>query len=300
MRWPLLSITFLGLAAILTPANLQAQQHDVPEQGDERDQTVARPPWLRFPPAGLLSFSLQGRFPDADPFQMKWSYTTEEWSQGRRLASDDGFLVKHSRGDYTFWAALLELEKRFPADEVPQFPIRETRTLEEYAKEYGKPSSTGRFRTADDNMFVVHWYGPVLLMASAADRQCMAVGGWPSRLLQQPKPSVSQLAAHFTTNAKWPILNGDSGGEMEVRVTNPNECFVRVALRAGDKGKDFLVGPNEIQFVRVGKGSYDVYFQYSSDVHSLHKGDSCNVEDRGVAIKLVKIVCGNYGIRKIE
>jgi len=89
-------------------------------------------------------------------------------------------------------------------------------------------------------------------------------------------------------------------GRMGVRVKNPNDFLVRVALRSEGNGKDFVVGSKETSSVKVPNGRYDIYFQYSSDPEGLYQGDSFTLRDNGVEIQIVKVVNGNYGIRKVK
>jgi hypothetical protein len=87
---------------------------------------------------------------------------------------------------------------------------------------------------------------------------------------------------------------------MEVRVKNPNEFKVRVGLRSDGRGQDFIVTANGTDSVHVPNGRYDIYFQYSTEPDSLYQGDSFTLSDNGVEIQIVKIVNGNYGIRKVK
>ncbi len=47
-------------------------------------------------------------------------------------------------------------------------------------------------------------------------------------------------------------------------------------------------------------GRYDIYLQYSSDPEGLYQGDSFTLSNNGVEIQIVKVVNGNYGIRKVK
>ena len=98
----------------------------------------------------------------------------------------------------------------------------------------------------------------------------------------------------------WPGYSGDLVGGMEVRVKNPNEFGVKVGLRSAGKGKDFVVEANDTQSVQVPNGRYDIYFQYSTDPDGLYQGDSFTLNDNGVEIQIVKVVNGNYGIRRVK
>lgn len=100
--------------------------------------------------------------------------------------------------------------------------------------------------------------------------------------------------------AKWPAMTSELSGGMEVRVRNPNEFSVKVGLRSGGKGRDFTVAANGVKSAYVPNGSYDIYFQYSTDPDGLYQGDRFTLRNNGVEIKIVKVVNGNYGIRKVR
>jgi hypothetical protein len=98
----------------------------------------------------------------------------------------------------------------------------------------------------------------------------------------------------------WPAFSGVLRGDMEVRVRNPNEFSVKVGLRSGGKGVDFSVAANSVKSVTVPNGLYSIYFQYSTDPDGLYQGDNFTLKNNGVEIKIVKVVNGNYGIRKVK
>ena len=85
-----------------------------------------------------------------------------------------------------------------------------------------------------------------------------------------------------------------------VRIRNPNPFGVRVGLRSSGMGKDFIVKSDSTESVKVPDGQYNIYFQYSSDPDGLYRGDSFVISRNGVEIQIVKVVNGNYGIRKVE
>jgi hypothetical protein len=102
----------------------------------------------------------------------------------------------------------------------------------------------------------------------------------------------------------WPPMKGTLAGKKEVRVRNPNEFSVKVGLRGlgsnEGKGKDFTVPKGGTTSVFVPGGSYDIYFQYSTDPDGLYQGDRFSIDADGVEIKIVKVVNGNFGIRKVN
>jgi hypothetical protein len=118
-----------------------------------------------------------------------------------------------------------------------------------------------------------------------------------------PPSSSPPVAASSPVAAKpegWPAFSGVLRGDMEVRVRNPNEFSVKVGLRSGGKGVDFSVAANSVKSVTVPSGLYSIYFQYSTDPDGLYQGDNFTLKNNGVEIKIVKVVNGNYGIRKVK
>jgi hypothetical protein len=49
----------------------------------------------------------------------------------------------------------------------------------------------------------------------------------------------------------------------------------------------------------VPNGSYDIYFQYSTEPLALYQGDSFTLNNGVVTIRLEKVIGGTYGIRKV-
>jgi hypothetical protein len=75
---------------------------------------------------------------------------------------------------------------------------------------------------------------------------------------------------------------------------------VKVGLRSAGKGRDFTVKANGTNSVQVPNGKYDVYFQYSTDADGLYQGDSFSMTNNSVEIQIVKVVGGNFNIRKVK
>jgi len=124
------------------------------------------------------------------------------------------------------------------------------------------------------------------------------------KLIEQgvPRPREEPVigAAEQKPVRKWPTTEGDLRGANPVRIKNPREFSAKVALRAGNKGKDFFVPPGDSATVYVPDGRYDIYFQYSDDPEGLYQGEGFVLSRSGVEIQLAKVVGGNYGIRKIK
>jgi hypothetical protein len=89
-------------------------------------------------------------------------------------------------------------------------------------------------------------------------------------------------------------------GSNEVRIRNPNDFSVTVGLRSGKNGKDFRVLANDSASVFVPNGKYEIYFIYSNEPDALFKGDDFSLNGNGVEIRIVKVVDGNYGIKRVK
>ncbi len=96
-----------------------------------------------------------------------------------------------------------------------------------------------------------------------------------------------------------PFKYGMSGAN-EVRIRNPNPCYVEVGIRSGDIGRDFYAPANGTQSVFVPDGTYDIFFVYSDRSEELYQGESFTLRGNGVEIQLVKVVAGNYSIRRVK
>jgi hypothetical protein len=89
-------------------------------------------------------------------------------------------------------------------------------------------------------------------------------------------------------------------GANELRVRNPNSFGVLVGIRSREAGKDFNVGANGSTSIYVPDGAYDIYFVYSHEPDAAYQGDSFTLDGNGVEIQIVKVVGGNYRIRRVK
>lgn len=97
-----------------------------------------------------------------------------------------------------------------------------------------------------------------------------------------------------------PPFNFQLNGNNEVRIKNPNEFEVSAGLRAGSSGKDFQVAPNGVASVFVPDGKYQIFFVYSNRPGALFQGDDFTLNNNGAEIQIVKVVSGNYGIKRVK
>ena len=111
-----------------------------------------------------------------------------------------------------------------------------------------------------------------------------------------PMPDAKNARLNQQKVKNSPELSGSN----EVRIRNPNDFAVKVELRSGSGHKQFDVNSNGVASAYVPDGQYDVFFEYSSEPGSLYQGDSFSLNKNGIEIQIVKIVNGNFGIRKIR
>ncbi|HPA17851.1 MAG TPA: hypothetical protein PLU30_08885 [Verrucomicrobiae bacterium] len=102
------------------------------------------------------------------------------------------------------------------------------------------------------------------------------------------------------SDGTWPKYVDELRGQNPVRVKNPNEFDVKVGLRSGTGGTDFTVSSGATTTINVPDGAYEIFFRYSSDPNGIYKGDDFRLNGNGVEIQIVKVVNGNYGIRKVR
>jgi len=60
------------------------------------------------------------------------------------------------------------------------------------------------------------------------------------------------------------------------------------------------VPANRVASVFVPDGTYDIYFIYLSAPDALFQGDGFTLRGNSVEIQIVKVVGGNYGIRRVK
>jgi hypothetical protein len=143
-----------------------------------------------------------------------------------------------------------------------------------------------------------------------------------NKIIEKPKKSFAaansaiKSAEHFSTDidllAPVPLGNNpkseslfppvafEASGKNEIRIKNPNQIKVTIALRSGNSGKTFSVNSKGVASVFVPNGTYAIYFVYSDKPEALFKGDNFTIKDNGIEIQLVKVVGGNYGIRRVN
>jgi hypothetical protein len=73
-----------------------------------------------------------------------------------------------------------------------------------------------------------------------------------------------------------------------------------VAVRSAGKGIDFTVPASGVSSIYLPDGGYDVYFNYSNEPNAVYQGDGFNLAGNGAEIRIVQVVGGNYGIRKVR
>jgi hypothetical protein len=133
-----------------------------------------------------------------------------------------------------------------------------------------------------------------------ADRSPALAAG-ATRVSPQPRKARSpDLGTKAGSKALLPPFTEPLLGTHIVRVVNPNSTSATAGLRLGDAGVDWVIPANGQASVRVPNGRYDIYFLYADQPDALFQGDSFSLQNNGVEIRLVKVVNGNYGIRRVR
>jgi hypothetical protein len=84
-----------------------------------------------------------------------------------------------------------------------------------------------------------------------------------------------------------------------VRVENYTGIAVKVGVRWGNVGEDFVVANSSGQTIRVPGGYHRVYFKFHNDLQGVYEGDPLTLDDgQGKLITLSTNRDGNYAIRK--
>ena len=164
----------------------------------------------------------------------------------------------------------------------------------------------GKSKLPDSGIILIAGYG-----GSFSGRHCVslfldaaeisAVKDGPKAGSKETSPSAeTHPPVAKSPDGTWPKYADELRGENPVRVKNPNEFDVKVGLRSGTGGKDFTVSSGATATVNVPDGAYEIFFRYSSDPDGIYKGDDFRLNGNGVEIQIVKVVNGNYGIRKVR
>lgn len=117
-----------------------------------------------------------------------------------------------------------------------------------------------------------------------------------------PHPEPSKLLPSASDNAlpkNWPSYTEPLSGDNEVRIDNPNNRAVKVGLRCGGKGKDFMVAIQSVRSVWVPNGSYQIFFIYQDEPDAVYQGDDFTLRDNSVIIRLVASPHGNFRLRRL-
>ena len=123
----------------------------------------------------------------------------------------------------------------------------------------------------------------------------------PAARRQDTEATLPDDAEPIKARNNWPGFSQiiPVGGNV-IQVVNPNLCAVRVGVRAGGWGRDFVVPANGWWLVTVPNGNYDIYFKYANEPTVLYQGDSFPLFNGRVQITLTETTNGNYGLRQVQ
>ena len=131
---------------------------------------------------------------------------------------------------------------------------------------------------------------------------------WPQHRAELQTELPAPKKGEEIVTLLWPPISGECKGDFTVRIKNPNDFAVLAALRSYC-ARNMLVLPESTNSVRVSQGSsFEVYFVYSDNLDALYQGDDIKTGVKyslygireGIEIKIVKVVGGNYSIRRID
>ena len=106
------------------------------------------------------------------------------------------------------------------------------------------------------------------------------------------RPTVAPVAKGKPFPIYWDLLKGTN----ILRVINPCESQVTVAVRSGTKGITFDVPSSEARSVSIPEGAFDVYFLYADRPAAAFKGDAIRLDRRLVELLLSTKERGGYSI----
>jgi hypothetical protein len=132
------------------------------------------------------------------------------------------------------------------------------------------------------------------------DNHIIIIDGHTKVPLERKKSVQAALTKRKTDSVNLPAFELLLNGQNEVRVRNPNNFIVSVGLRSGKHGKDFHVAENGVASVFMPDGKYQIFFVYSNKPDALFQGDDFTLNNSGIEIQIVKVVSGNYGIRRVK
>lgn len=116
----------------------------------------------------------------------------------------------------------------------------------------------------------------------------------------RPAPGATIGRRPDSTKSPLPPFGKELQGTNEIRVRNPNDFSVTAGVRKEKKGKDWVIPPRDTASAFVPDGRYEIYFVYSDKPDALFQGDGFTLSGNGVEIQIVKLVGGNYGIKRVK
>lgn len=89
-------------------------------------------------------------------------------------------------------------------------------------------------------------------------------------------------------------------GRCYVRISNPNNSAVRVALRSYPYGRDFYVPAHDTVTQHVPDGYYGILFIFADDPDSLYRGDNLTLRHSWAEITTTLTANGNYSLHRVN
>jgi hypothetical protein len=85
-------------------------------------------------------------------------------------------------------------------------------------------------------------------------------------------------------------------GDYELRILNTGSGRIEAGLRSGDLGRDFQLGPGQARSLRVGRGTYTLYFIHDDDPETLHQGRGVTIDGAYTTDMEIRVMDESYAV----
>lgn len=85
-------------------------------------------------------------------------------------------------------------------------------------------------------------------------------------------------------------------GDYEVRIVNNGSSPIRAGIRSPEGGRDLGVPGGQARSVRVGRGTYTVYFIHDDDPQTLHQGRAVTIDGAYTTDLEIRVMAESYAV----
>lgn len=93
-----------------------------------------------------------------------------------------------------------------------------------------------------------------------------------------------------------PIRRSLRGGDYELRIVNTGSSALKAGLRSGNLGRDVSVPAGQARSVRVGRGTYTLFFIHDDDPHTLHQGRGVTIDGAYTTDLEIRVMDESYAV----